>query len=175
MKRLTAVAACAFSAIVLSASFAAHRAAATTEATGAVAVAVADFDYRDTSGEVKNQVAQHAERMRIFSRMLRERLSADRHYDVKPIDCAKSHCSVGSMTPDKLIAAARHAGARLLIYGGIHKMSTLIQWGNVEVVDLRKKKLLLDRTFTFRGDTDKAFRKAAEFIAQTLQDVTPKS
>jgi hypothetical protein len=45
----------------------------------------------------------------------------------------------------------------------------------VQVLDLRNKKLLLDRTFTFRGDTDKAFRKAAGFIAQTLQGVTPKS
>ncbi len=148
---------------------------ATAAASGVVPVAVANFDYRDTSGEVKNQTAQHAKRMRLFDKLLRERLAADHHYDLRRIDCKRQPCSAGSMKPGALIEAARHAGARLLIYGGIHKMSTLIQWGNVQVLDLRSKKLLLDRTFTFRGDTDKAFRRAADFIAQTLQDVPSKS
>lgn len=173
MTRTTSIASCVVLLIVLAGPAAVRLAKAATS--GPVAVAVADFDYRDTSGEVKDQTAQHAKRMRIFAGMLRDRLSADRHYDVRTMACAKRPCSVGSTSPDALIAAARRAGARLLIYGGIHKMSTLIQWGEVQVVDLRQKKLLLNRTFTFRGDTDKAFRKAATFIAQTLQGVAPKS
>ena len=173
MNRTIPMAVCATLLIALAGAFAVPHAAAATS--GATPVAVADFDYRDTSGEVENQTTQHAERMRLFERRLRDRLAADSKFDLRRIDCKKQPCSAGSMSPDALIEAARHAGARLLIYGGIHKMSTLIQWGNVQVLDLRNKKLLLDRTFTFRGDTDKAFRKAAGFIAQTLQDVTPKS
>ena len=174
MNRTISMAACAILLSALAGLFTVRHVFAATS--GATPVAVADFDYRDTSGEVKNQTAQHAKRMRLFDKLLRGRLAADGHYDLRHIDCKKKQrCSAGSMNPDALIDAARHTGARLLIYGGIHKMSTLIQWGNVQVLDLRNKKLLLDRTFTFRGDTDKAFRKAAEFIAQTLQNVTPKS
>ncbi|MEJ2624060.1 MAG: DUF2380 domain-containing protein [Pseudolabrys sp.] len=173
MNRTISMAVCAVLLVPLASLFTVRLVAAATS--GATPVAVADFDYRDTSGEVKNQTAQHAERMRLFERRLRDRLAADKNYDLRRMDCKKQPCSAGNMDPGALIAAARHAGARLLIYGGIHKMSTLIQWGNVQVLDLRNKKLLLDRTFTFRGDTDKAFRKAAGFIAQTLQGVTPKS
>jgi hypothetical protein len=52
-------------------------------------------------------------------------------------------------------------------------MSTLIQWGTVRVVDVREKQLLLNRLFSFRGDNDEAYRKAAKFIGETLQSVTP--
>jgi hypothetical protein len=173
MNRMISMAACAALLVALTGAFTVRNVEAATSI--AIPVAVANFDYRDTSGEVKDQSAQHAKRMRLFDRLLRDRLAAERHYDLRRLDCKKQACSAGSMKPNALIEAARHAGARLLIYGGIHKMSTLIQWGNVQVLDLRNKKLLLDRTFTFRGDTDKAFRKAAEFIAQTLQDVAPKS
>ncbi|HNB26145.1 MAG TPA: hypothetical protein PLR41_04245 [Alphaproteobacteria bacterium] len=34
--------------------------------------------------------------------------------------------------PAELIAAARNAGAQVLVYGGIHKMSTPIQMGKAQ-------------------------------------------
>ena len=79
------------------------------------------------------------------------------------------------MGADDLVAAAQNADAQLLVYGGIHKMSTLITWGSVQVVDVRQKQLLLNRLFSFRGDTDEAFRRAAKFISETLRDMAPKS
>ena len=84
-------------------------------------------------------------------------------------------CSAGSIGADDLVSAAVKSDARLLVYGGIHKMSTLIQWGSVQVVDLQRKELLLNRLFSIRGDTDEAFRRAAKFIGETLHDLTPKS
>jgi hypothetical protein len=74
-----------------------------------------------------------------------------------------------------VFAAAQNADAQLLIYGGIHKMSTLITWGSVQIVDVRQRQMLFNRLFSFRGDTDEAFRRAAKFISETLQDVAPKS
>jgi hypothetical protein len=79
------------------------------------------------------------------------------------------------MGADDLVAAAQNADAQLLIYGGIHKMSTLITWGSVQIVDVRQRQMLFNRLFSFRGDTDEAFRRAAKFISETLQDVAPKS
>ncbi len=70
-------------------------------------------------------------------------------------------------------AAARATGARLLVCGGVHKMSTLVQWGKLHVVDLAADRLLLDRNFSFRGDSDEAFRRAAEFVARYVKEVVP--
>lgn len=116
---------------LLAASMVPLQASPAAGANSAIPVAVADFDYQDTSGEAKDQRAQHQERVQAFGRLLRQRLAAHGHYQIRRLDCPKSPCNVGEMKPDALIAAARHAGARLLVYGGIHKMSTLVQWGDV--------------------------------------------
>jgi hypothetical protein len=42
------------------------------------------------------------------------------------------------------------------------------------VLDLDSNQLLLRRIVTFRGDTDTAFRRAAEFVGETLKDAMPK-
>ncbi|XSC42115.1 DUF2380 domain-containing protein [Bradyrhizobium sp. RDT10] len=68
----------------------------------------------------------------------------------------------------------RRAGARLVIYGGIRKMSTLVQWGEVQLLDLEAEKLLIQRTVTFRGDNDAAYRHAADFVSNTLKETMPK-
>ena len=73
------------------------------------------------------------------------------------------------MQPDNFLAAGRRSGARFLVYGGIHKMSTLIQWGDVELLDLETNKLLLKRTVTFRGDTDEAFSRAGRLRRRDRQ------
>jgi Protein of unknown function (DUF2380) len=138
---------------------------------GAIAVAVADFDNIDTAGESADRAAQHAARVQDFGRLLRERMADPGHYQVVTLQCGGRMCSVGDLGADALIAAARRAGARLLVYGGIHKMSTLVQWGELQVVDLDREQLLLRRSFTFRGDSDEAFRHAATFIRQNLQDI----
>jgi hypothetical protein len=140
----------------------------------AVAVAVADFDYSDTSGEVADQAEAHRARVAAFGQMLRDSLVADGMVRVVRLDCPVHACTAASMPPDDFAAEARRAGARLVVYGGIRKMSTLVQWGEVQLVDLDRNELLLRRTVTFRGDTDEAFRRAAVFVGETLRDVMPK-
>jgi len=140
---------------------------------GAIPVAVADFDYDDTSGEVADRRAEHIKRVTAFAGLLRQRLAAEGKYKVLQLDCAKPTCSVGSVGADDLVAAALKADARLLVYGRVHKMSTLIQWGSVQVIDVQQGQLLLNRFFSFRGDNDEAFRRAAEFIGEILNGVSP--
>jgi hypothetical protein len=142
---------------------------------GATPVVVADFDYSDSSGEIADQRAEHAGRVKAFAALLRDRLAGEGKYKVLHLDCIKITCSAESMGADDLVAAARNADAQLLIYGGIHKMSTLITWGSVQVVDVQQKQVLLSRNFSFRGDTDEAFRRAAKFLGEILQDAAPKS
>ena len=50
-----------------------------------------------------------------------------------------------------LLKAANATGADFLMVGGIHKMSTLVQWAKAEVIDLRTGQIVLDKLFTFRG------------------------
>jgi hypothetical protein len=145
-----------------------------SQAAAPLAVAVADFDYFDTSGEVADQSAEHQVRVASFAQLLRDNLAAESGYRVVPIECPDHPCTATSMSQDVFIAAARRAGARLVVYGGIRKMSTLVQWGEIQLLDLEAEKLLMRRTVTFRGDNDAAYRHAADFVGNTLKETMPK-
>jgi hypothetical protein len=145
-----------------------------TPAAAPIAVAVADFDYFDTSGEVVDQSAEHRARVASFAALLRDNLAGLGDYRVVRIECPDPPCTANSLSQDLFIAAARKAGARLVIYGGIRKMSTLVQWGEIQLLDLEAEKLLMRRTVTFRGDNDAAYRHAANFVSDTLKETMPK-
>ena len=133
-----------------------------------VTVAVADFDYVDTSGEVLDQEREHAQRLRALAQQVREGLGDSGRYRVVSLGCDPDPCSAGRTDPAELIAKAQAAGARLLVYGGIQKMSTLIQYGNAQVVDLAADRLVFNRNISFRGDNDEAWRRAAQFLVADL-------
>jgi Protein of unknown function (DUF2380) len=137
-------------------------------------IAVADFDYIDTSGEAKDQRVAHQARMAQFAELLRAKLSADGQFQVMPIECAEPPCTPINMQPQKFIDASRRSGARFVVYGGIHKMSTLIQNGDVQLLDLDTDKVLFRQNVTFRGDTDEAFRRAAAFVGESVRDAMEK-
>ena len=72
-----------------------------------IAVAVADFDYFDTSGEVADQSAEHLARVASFAKLLRDNLAAQGDYRVVTIECPDHPCTATSMSQDVFIAAAR--------------------------------------------------------------------
>ncbi len=144
-------------------------------ARAALPIVVVDFDFYDTSGEARDQTAEHARRMNAFVSILRDRLSQTPEYDVVEWQCPESSCTAGTLAAEDLAKSARNAGASRLIFGGIHKMSTLVQLGKVFVIDLDSDRVVLQRSFTFRGDTDQAFDRAAEFVVRQLQTVDPAS
>lgn len=133
-----------------------------------IKLAIADFDYKDTSGETQDQTAAHAERLKNFTRLIDDQLSASGKYEIVALACPKRPCSAGAMAAQSLTDAARQAGARLLLYGGIHKMSTLVQFGKAQIADLETDRVVYDRTISFRGDNDEAWRRAGEFLAEDL-------
>jgi hypothetical protein len=136
-------------------------------------VAVADFGYIDTSGEVRDQSAEHRARLAAFAELLRETLTAA-GYHAQPLECPDPPCTDRRMGADEFAATARRARARLVVYGGIRKMSTLVQWGRIQVLDLDSNQMLLERVITFRGDTDMAFSRAAAFVGDMVKDAMPK-
>ena len=143
------------------------------EAQEEIPAAIAAFDNYDTAGESPEAMEAHAARVQGFAGLIEDRLAEAGAYKIVALSCAAPPCSAGNMAPDELVGAARQSGARLLVYGGIHKMSTLIQLGKVQAIDLESETLLFDQSFQFRGDTDEAFRRAAEFIARYLAEATP--
>jgi len=139
----------------------------------AIPIAVAEFDYRDTSGEVRNQEAEHAARLRRFAELLREGLDRSGKYRAVPFTCGGEPCSAGRSDPAELTAEARRAGAALVLYGGIQKMSTLIQNAKVEMVDVETNRLVFDRWITFRGDSDEAWEHTCRFLVRDLVEAGP--
>jgi hypothetical protein len=133
-----------------------------------VKLAIADFDYHDTSGEAQDQTAAHAERLKNFVGLVGDELTASGKYQIVTLTCPKPPCSADRMDAQSLTDAARQSGARLLLYGGIHKMSTLIQFGKAQIADLETDRLVYDRTISFRGDDDNAWKRASEFLAEDL-------
>ncbi len=135
-------------------------------------LAVIDFDYVDTSGEPNDQREDHARRLRDFMMSLRRDLARDGKFRIVALDCGDAPCAVGKETPTDLFDSAKKAGARLLLYGGVHKMSTLVQWAKTQLVDVEKNRLIDDRWLTFRGDDDEAWRRAEAYLAKRLAETT---
>jgi hypothetical protein len=133
-------------------------------------IAVADIDYVDSSGEVRDQRADHATRLHALEQQIIADLAHSGRFAPVHLTCATPPCSADHMDQDAMVAAARAQHAQLVVFGGVHKMSTLIQWGRFEVMDVATGKRRLARTVTFRGDTDDAWQHAADYVGQMLVD-----
>ncbi len=138
------------------------------------AIAVIDFDYVDTSGEARDQRKEHEARLAAFAGALRNDLAKGAQFRVVTPVCRPEPCSLTGTTVPNLLAAARAAGADVIIIGGVHKMSTLVQWAKIEAIDAKTGRILLDKLFTFRGDTDDAWRRAEAFIFDEITAI-PRS
>jgi hypothetical protein len=131
-------------------------------------LAVAHFDFVDTSGEVRDQTARHERQLGQFETEMRQRLSQDDDINLVTLPCKLDRCSLEDPGIDQLKREARTAKARFLLVGGLHKMSTLIGWAKFVVVDLEKSGRTCERLLTYRGDTEEAWRRAAKFGAEDV-------
>jgi hypothetical protein len=155
-------------AIAVLASWAAPAAAdAAPSSPESVATAIADFDYVDTSGEVTDQTQVHQERVKRFTDALKRDLTATGNYHFVPLNCDPQPCTART-DPFELQKAAHAAGARLVLVGGFHKMSTLVQWAKVQIADEDQGKIIFDRLVTFRNDSDDAWSRAETFLVREI-------
>ena len=151
----------------LAAALPGSRAEADVASTQPVALAVLNLEYVDTSGEPTDQTAAHERRAADFVSALERDLAATRQYRIVPISCGAAACD-SATNPTELEKAARAAGAKLILLGGVHKMSTLVQWAKIEIADEEQGRIVFDRLLTFRGDTDEAWQKAESFVARDV-------
>ena len=141
-----------------------------TRAQTAALLAVAAFDFKDTSGEPRDQTAEHMARLKIFDTHLREKLAADQRVRLVPLTCRAEPCSARNAGLEPLIDSAKAANARYLMIGEFHKISTLIGSLKLAVYDLSANKVTCDRALSYRGDTDEAFERAARFAARDVEE-----
>jgi Protein of unknown function (DUF2380) len=156
----------------LTGAFGGQGARADVAPTQPVALAVLNLDYVDTSGEPTDQTAAHHRRAADFVSALQRDLAANGQYRVVPMSCGSAPCEP-VMNPVELQKAARAAGARFVLLGGVHKMSTLVQWAKIQIADEEQGRIVFDRLLTFRGDTDEAWQKAESFIARDVLNSAP--
>jgi hypothetical protein len=136
-----------------------------------VGLAIVDFSYSDSSGEVTDQAGPHRERLQAFMGALRRDYLGDRRYRLVPASCRSACLDDEDPELGEVERIAKADGARLLVVGGIHKMSTLVQWARVRVIDLTTERAVIDRLFTFRGDTDEAWTRAESFVSREINSL----
>ena len=133
-------------------------------------MAVAEIQYSDTSGEVLDQSADHFRRLRDFEAALRTDLAASGKIQNVALDCPPNACSIGEIEPAELLDKAQAAGAGYLLISSFHKVSTLVQWAKVDIIDVKTRNVVFNKLVTFRGDNDKAWQHAESFIVREILD-----
>src|ERR1017187_9767279 len=129
-----------------------------------------EVPYSDTSGEVIDQSADHFRRLREFEASLRTDLAASGKVRNGVLDCPPNACSIGDIEANQLLDKAQAAGAGYLLISSFHKMSTLVQWAKIDLVEVKTRNVVFNRLVTFRGDNDKAWRHAESFIVRQILD-----
>ena len=134
-----------------------------------IGLAVVDFAYVDTSGEPVDQTAAHQRRLQVLMTALRRDLAADGRFHLVSVSCGPVPCTDAGQVPADLLRHASEAGAKLLVIGGVHKLSTLVQWIKVDVIEVAANRVVLDRRISFRGDSDEAWERAQGFVSREIR------
>ena len=130
-------------------------------------IAVANFDFVDTSGEPRDQSREHQERLGAFSEYLRQQLTVG-GARIVPLSCQSSQCTATDPGFEALSTMAKQSEASHLVIGIIKKTSTLIGWVEYSVLNVQDNRSVCGDLITYRGDTDESWRRAARFLAAQI-------
>jgi len=155
--------------LVLALSLAAVPARADTTSNRVPAVLVDDFSYLDTSGEPADQTAVHQRRLESFMAALRRDVGTNARLRLVSPACGAS-CPPADAPPAVRLQMAAEAGAGVVITGGVQKLSTLVQWARASAIEVGSNRVLFDKIFTFRGDSDEAWERAEIFVSRQARD-----
>ena len=129
-------------------------------------VGVLPFSYLDTSGEPRDQSAEHAARVERLMHDLTAEIAGDGA--VKTFSVADvTACGQDSAC---ILAKARDEGADVVVAGALQKISTMATQLWIGVFDVDTGRQIFHRNMTFRGDNDVAWERAAEFIARQIAE-----
>ncbi len=72
------------------------------------------------------------------------------------------------------IDLAKQAGGDRVMVGWIYKMSLLILTMHIEIKDVASGQTLLSKAYDFRGDNEKAWLRAADYMVRDLGEIMAK-
>jgi hypothetical protein len=160
-------------AMIAAAMVGAVLAASPVRADPAIPVAVANFDFSDTSGEPVDQSETHERRLRQLSEFLREQLAASGRLKLMNLPCEDARCTATDPGFEALASQAKQVGARFIVIGIVEKTSTLIGWVKYSVLNVEDQRAVCGELITYRGDTDESWRRAAKFSAGQIVSRCP--
>lgn len=135
-------------------------------------VAVADIGFTDSSGEPADQRAAHETRRIALTQEVRGGIGQDGKLRSLPLGCDGA-CRLDAEGVEALRQRAKAEGARFLLVGSVHKMSTLVLSMRVAVLDTASGKLLFERLLSFRGDNDAGWQHAGDYVAREVAQALP--
>ncbi len=144
-------------------------------ASGAAApelVAVADIGFTDSSGEAADQRAAHETRRLALTQDVRGDIGKEGRLRGLSLACDGA-CRLDAQGVEALRQRALQEGARFLLVGSVHKMSTLVLSMRVAVLDAATGKLVFERLLSFRGDNDEGWRHAGDYVAREVAQALP--
>jgi hypothetical protein len=143
----------------------------TRAATAEETLLLTPFGYLDTSGEPRDQTAEHARRLAAMETQIKDSLQAKGLFRIVAPPQGAPPCPQGES--DCILEQARNAGAKLVLAGAVQKASTMESNVWMGVFEAGDGKRVFFRQATFRGDTDDAWRHAAAFLSREITDHPP--
>lgn len=131
------------------------------------------FGFFDTSGEPRDQRAEHASRLAAMARELSSNLESSGLYEIVRLPQGTARCGQGETAC--ILDQARTAGADLVLAGAVQKVSTMASSVWIGAFEAASGKRVFYRQLSFRGDTDEAWHHAAVFIAGEIRDDPPRA
>lgn len=134
-------------------------------------LALAQFDFQDTSGEDQDQSAEHEARLRSLNETLYSGLAGNQEIAFVHLTCEMERCTHRIPGLAVLTRQAKTAGAQYLLVGEIHKVSTLIGRVRLAVLDLNDdNKFACEQLLSYRGDTDEAWQRMAQYTLRHIEE-----
>lgn len=157
-------------ALLLAMLFLGAFAGTSAHAASPLIVAIPDIGFSDSSGEARNQDADHRERLVALADGLRADIARDGQVASLALDCGSTPCRLDSDEVARLRAKARDAGASLIVLCSVHKMSTLVMAMKLDVFEVESGRLVASKLLSFRSDNDEGWHRAGVFVAREVAE-----
>jgi Protein of unknown function (DUF2380) len=143
-------------------------------------LAVLPFEIDDNSGEV-GAPGRHDAMLAHLTRLVSEKIAAAGLFHV--VDQTRVAEAVTAANPGTYLRAcngcerdiAKSVGADAVMIGWLFKMSTLVLSLHVVVKDVTTGDVIYAHTFDFRGDNEKAWQRAADYMVGSLAKRTKQN
>jgi Protein of unknown function (DUF2380) len=144
-------------------------------------ILVLNLEFVDSSGEVTDQRKDHERRLATVRETLASELAARGVYAV--VDPTPIQAEIDATQERQYLHAcngceirfAREVDADRVLTGHVRKVSSLIMALWVDIKDADTGRPVLREVLDFRGDNDKAWQRAALYLARKLEQLPPEA